>query len=161
MTPRRLLLVIEDGTEYTEALARLAPRDVEAPELVRAGNVAEARERLAERKPDGILLDVVFDRVPTESLAGDLPGLIARFGGDRARATRHLAESQGFYILDALAGELGYVPVVLAYDFSGEPQRLEALRRRVPRLSGLPEGASISQALEILLERTTRDHRVS
>ena len=151
MKGRRVLMVIEDGTEYTEALERLAPKDVEAPELVRAGNLAEARERLSERKPDAVLLDVVFDRVPEESLAGDVAGLIARFGGDRDRAARHLAENQGFYILDALAADLEDVPVVLAYDFGAEPQRLEALRRRVPRLSGLPEGASISQALEMLL----------
>lgn len=151
MSGRRVLLVIEDGMEYTEALSRLTPRTLEAPELVRAGNLREARQRLSERKPDAVLVDVVFDRVNEESLAGDLTGQIARFGGDRARATRHLADSQGFYILDALAGELGDVPVVIAYDFSAEPQRLEALRRRLPRLSGLPEGASISQALEMLL----------
>ena len=152
MSPRRLLLVIEDGTEYTEALARLAGRDESAPELVRAGNLTEARERLSERRPDAVLVDVVFDRVPEALLAGDIGVLIARFGGDRTRASRHLAESQGFYILDALADELKGVPVVLAYDFGAEPRRLEALRRRLPRLSGLPEGASISQALEILLE---------
>lgn len=151
MSGRRVVLVIEDGTEYTEALARLAPPNVEAPELVRAGSLAEARRMLADRKPSAVLLDVVFDRAPEEELAGDLAGLIARFGGDRARATRNLAENQGFYILDALADELTELPVVLAYDFSTEPQRLEALRRRVPRLSGLPEGASISQALEMLL----------
>ncbi len=76
---------------------------------------------------------------------------MARFGGDRVRAVRHLATHQGFYILDALAPMLEGVPVVLAYDFAVEPQRLQALRRRVPRLSGLEDGASISQALETML----------
>lgn len=152
MNGRRVVLVVEDGTEYSEALARLAPPEAEAPELVRAGGLGEARKLLTDRKPSAVLLDVVFDRTREEDLAGDLAGLIARFGGDRARASRHLAENQGFYILDALADLLAELPVVLAYDFSAEPQRLEALRRRVPRLSGLPEGASISRALEMLLE---------
>jgi hypothetical protein len=76
---------------------------------------------------------------------------VARFGGDRARAVRHLATHQGFYVLDALAAILPRVPVVLAYDFAGEPQRLEALRNRVPDLRGLPDGTSLSAALDLLL----------
>jgi hypothetical protein len=98
-----------------------------------------------------VFLDVVFDRTPEASLAGDAESLVARFGGDRARAVRHLATHQGFYILDALAPMLTGLTVILAYDFAAEPQRLEALRRRVPRLSGLQDGASLSQALEMML----------
>ena len=98
-----------------------------------------------------MFLDVVFDRTPEASLAGDAKSLVARFGGDRARAVRHLATNQGFYILDALAPALAGMPVILAFDFAVEPQRLEASRRRVPGLSGLQDGASISQALDTML----------
>ena len=97
-------------------------------------------------------MDVVFDRTPKETLAGDLGALISRFGGDRSRAVRHLEENQGFYILDALAAVLPErMPVVLAFDFTAEPSRLEALRRRIPELTGLQDGASLSEALRVLL----------
>ena len=54
--------------------------------FVRAGSLAEARAALAERAPDVVFLDVVFDRMPEFELAGDLDALVARHGGDRARA---------------------------------------------------------------------------
>ncbi len=142
----RRLLVVEDGTEYAEAFARLAPE----VEVVRAASLGEARAALASGA-DALFLDVVFDRVPEEALAGDLPALVARFGGDRDRAVRHLAENQGFYLLDALAGEIPPgLPVLLSWDLEAEPRRLEALRRRVPGLRGLPDGASLSEALDLL-----------
>lgn len=151
MTGPGRILVVEDGREYTDGFARLAAaRGVEA-EFVRAGGLAQARAALAAGPPDAVFLDVVFDRTPEGDLAGDLNGLVARWGGDRARAVRHLATNQGFYILDALAGALAGVRVVLAYDFTGEEKRLEALRERFPRLSGLPDGASLAASLDFLL----------
>jgi CheY-like chemotaxis protein len=148
------LLVVEDGSEYTEAFRALAARGSDGGvELFRAGDLAEAEARLASGRFDAVFLDVVFDRTPEERLAGDAAPLIARFGGDRARAMRRLADQQGFYVLDALAPRLGDagVRVVLAHDFSPEPQRLAALRDRVPGLLGLPEGASASETLRLLL----------
>jgi len=147
----RRVLVVEDGSEYVDGFERLAAaRGLDAV-FTRARDLESARAVLAAGRPAAVFLDVVFDRVPEASLAGDAETLVARFGGDRARAVRHLATHQGFYILDALAPMLEGVPVILAYDFAAEPQRLEALRRRVPRLSGLQDGASISQALEVML----------
>jgi hypothetical protein len=144
------LLVIEDGREYSEAFRALAP----GIEVVRAGSLAEAEEVLAGGGVDAVFLDVVFDRTPPELLAGDLAPLVARFGGDHPRAVRHLAEHQGFYILDALAGRIGDgTRVVLAHDFSAEPQRFAALTRRAPNLAGLPDGATATRALELLLAR--------
>jgi DNA-binding LytR/AlgR family response regulator len=147
------ILVVEDGREYVDGFTRLgAAKGVEA-EFVRAGNLSEARHALAEGRPDAVFLDVVFDRTAEPDLAGDLDTLVARTGGDRERAVRHLATHQGFYVLDALADELAGVRVVLAYDFTGEEKRLEALRARVPGLRGLPDGASLGAALEDLLGR--------
>lgn len=142
----RRLLVVEDGREYTEAFARLAPELT----VLRASSLAEAREVLASGV-DALFLDVVFDRIPEEGLAGDLAALVSRFGGDHARAVRHLSENQGFYLLDALASELPPgLPVVISWDFAAEPGRLEALRRRVPALRGLPDGSSLAEALGLL-----------
>ena len=150
MKPRRVL-VVEDGHEYSEAFTNLASAPLGEVVFERAGSLAEARSAIDARRPDAVFIDVVFDRAPEAALAGDIDGLIARFGGDRGRALRHLAESQGFYVLDALAPLVAGLPVVLAYDFSAEPRRLEALRERVPLLSGLPDGISIARALDALL----------
>jgi hypothetical protein len=150
----RTVLVIEDGTEYVEAIQNLASRG--PVELVRAADVHEARRTIGERRLDAVFLDVVFDRTPLEKLAGDVEALIRRFGGDRSRAETHLAENQGFYVLNELAGILpATIPVVIAYDFSAEPDRLAALRRAHPNLSGLPDGTPISEVLERLLGEVT------
>ena len=145
------VLVVEDGSEYVDGFERLAAaRGLDAI-FTRAGDLESARAALAAQRPRAVFLDVVFDRTPEASLAGNAESLVARFGGDRARAVRHLATNQGFYILDALAPLLAGMPVILAYDFAVEPLRLEALRQRVPRLSGLEDGSSISQALDMML----------
>jgi DNA-binding LytR/AlgR family response regulator len=147
------ILVVEDGREYVDGFARLAAaKGVEAA-FVRAGNLSEAGRALEEGRPDAVFLDVVFDRTPELELAGDLDALVARHGGDRAAAVRHLATHQGFYVLDALADELAGVRVVLAYDFTGEERRLASLQERFPMLSGLPDGASLGAALEDLLRK--------
>ena len=149
MSASRTVLVVEDGTEYTDAFRALAASD--AVELVRSGDGAEARRILAERRVDALFLDVVFDRTPPERLVGSLEEVIRRFGGDRQRAERHLAENQGFYLVSELAPLLpDGVRVVLAYDFSAEPERLAALRERCAQLSGITDGAPISAVLESL-----------
>ena len=154
MRSLREVLVVEDGVEYVEGFERLASARGLEIAFSRARDLASALAALASHRPDAVFLDVVFDRTPEERLAGDAEALVARFGGDRARAVRHLATHQGYYILDALAPMLTGLTVVLAYDFAVEPQRLEALRRRVPGLSGLQDGASLSQALELMLTDT-------
>lgn len=152
----RRVLVIEDGTEYTEAFRRLSPGGGAGPAVFdRAGSGAEARRALASAPPSAVFLDVVFDRTPEAELEGDLAALASRFGGDRRRAVRQLSELQGFYLLDTLAPLLPRVPVVLAYDFGAEPARLAALRRRVPTLEGLPDGAGLAAALALLLPPAT------
>ena len=151
MSAARRVLVVEVGPEYVEGFTRLAAARGDEVAFTRAASLAEARAALENGKPDAVFLDVVFDRTPEEALAGDLDALIARHGGDRARAVRHLATHQGFYLLDALADALAGVRLVLAYDFTAEEKRLEALRKRFPGLSGLPDGASLGAALSLLL----------
>jgi hypothetical protein len=143
---------VEDGSEYVDGFERLASARGLDVVFSRARDLESARAALSVDRPDALFLDVVFDRTPADRLAGDAGPLAARFGGDRVRAVRHLATHQGFYILDALAPLLADLTVVLAYDFAVEPQRLEALRERVRGLSGLPDGASLSAALDFLLK---------
>lgn len=157
MIAARVLLVVEDGTEYVDAFRALAANESGASlELVRAGNGGDAARILRERKIDALFLDVVFDRTPPDRLAGDLDREIRRFGGDRRRAERHLAENQGFYLFNELAPLLPEaVPVVIAYDFSVEPERLATLRQRWTALSGVADGTPISSVLEGLLASLT------
>jgi CheY-like chemotaxis protein len=132
------ILVVEDGLEYTRALERIAAGRAE---LVRAADAEEARRALEGGGFDAVLLDVVFDRIPEERLAGD-----------RERGIDHLARHQGFYVADALAPLLaGGTRVVMAYDFTGDPERLEALRRRLPGLEGLREGTGMEELLARLV----------
>ena len=151
MRALREVLVVEDGAEYVEGFERLASARGLEIAFSRARDLESARATLASHGPDALFLDVVFDRTPQDRLAGDAEALVTRFGGDRARAVRHLATEQGFYVLDALAALLRDIPVVLAYDFAAEPRRLEILRRRVPGLGGLPDGTSLTAALDLLL----------
>jgi CheY-like chemotaxis protein len=150
--PRRTVLVVEDGTEYTDAFRSLVANDSgDSLDLVRAGDGDEARRILTERRVDAVFLDVVFDRTPSQRLLGNPEDLLRRFGGDRRRAERHLAENQGFYLFNDLAPLLAEsVPVVLAYDFSLEPERLAALQRTRERLAGVTDGTPISEVLETL-----------
>ena len=147
------ILVVEDGTEYTEAFGRLSA-DVGPVELIRASHAEEARAFLATRPVSAVFLDVVFDRTPPEQLAGDRGELERRFEGDRSRVLEHLATHQGFYLLAELAPSIPPgVPVLLAHDFSSEPGRLGALRASVPGLDGVPESATTTQILRRLIGR--------
>lgn len=147
----RVVLVVEDGSEYVDALSGLAAGGLPV-ELLHAQDAEAARAVLSRRCVDAVFLDVVFDRTAPEKLAGDLGALIARFSGDRARALDALARNQGFYLLSELAPLIpAGAPVLLAHDFSGDPQRLEALRKTVPSLQGVEESSTISRVLERLL----------
>jgi hypothetical protein len=152
VTSRRLL-VVEDGREYSEAFERISAGAARPVRIVRAAGLAGALAALEPGGVDGVFLDVVFDRIPGGELTGPLDAVLARFGGDRERARKELADSQGFYLLDALAPLLRSLPVVIGWDFSLEPGRLAALRERVPRLEGLSDGAPLSEALVRLLGR--------
>ena len=146
-TPR--VLVVEDGFEYTHALERIADG---AAEFVRAADAEEAERLLRQSAFDAVFLDVVFDRTPQERLVGRGGDLDARFGRNAAGATEHLANRQGFYIADVLAPALSAsMPVVMAYDFSADPERLELLRARIPRLEGIREGVGLDELLIRLL----------
>jgi len=145
----KVILVVEDGTEYVEAFRRLAGADSRSPglELVRAGDAAEARRVLEQRRIDGVFIDVVFDRTPPEKLCGH-----ADTSPRRARSTEQLASQQGFYLAAELAGLLASVArVVIAYDFANEPGRLAALRERVPALEGVEDGTPLSRVLARLV----------
>lgn len=140
------LLVVEDGTEYTDNLARFAA-DLD---VTRAGDGAEALRLVAAAPFDLLFLDMRFDRIEPGRLLGDLAETQDRFNGDPVRARAFLEENQGTYILAALRAAGCPLPAVFSHDFDGEPRRWANLERRYAPVRYLPDNASASRILEIL-----------
>lgn len=136
---RHRILVIEDGSEYTETLSRFLG---ERFDFERAGSGPAALARLAEATFDAVFLDMKFDRAPEGELLGDVDEVADRFNGDPVAARRHLEEHQGTYVLAALREAGHAVPVLLSYDFSVEPRRWERLAARFAPVDHLPDLAS-------------------
>jgi len=140
------LLVIEDGTEYSE-FARLFLGDGFV--VASAFSAAEALAQLAGGGADALLIDLRFDRAPRELLFGDVRETAARlFAGDQPRALRYLQDQQGTLILAALRAAGHTQPAVFVHDFP--PRRLENLRRLYGRVAAVPafDAAAIRAAFE-------------
>ena len=138
------VLIVEDGDEYLESLSRFVP----GPRYLQAKSAAAALAVLVAGGVDLLYLDMRFDRIPRAALAGDHGALAAELG-DPERAWVHLEKNQGLYILDALrAAGYGSLPVVVAYDFSHEPQRLAYLRGLYPRLTWVGDAVTAEEIAE-------------
>jgi hypothetical protein len=128
------VLIVEDGDEYLQNLTRF----VAGPNYLQARGAKPALDLLAAHPIDIIYLDMRFDRLPREALVGDIDRLTRELGAERAY--RQLENNQGLYILEALR-EAGHArtPVILAYDFSREPERFAHLSQRHPALTWVPD----------------------
>lgn len=133
------ILVVEDGFEYTETLQRFLP---EGFTWERAGSGPAALERLATSSFEALFLDMRFDRVPEDQLLGDLAATADRFNGDPVQARQFLEDHQGNYVLAALREAGHMIPVLLSYDFEGEPRRWERLSAAYAPVDYLPDNAS-------------------
>lgn len=134
MTPPRVLIV-EDGTEYLTAYERFLGADFS---FARAGDGPDALAMLANERFAALVLDMRFDRA--ERLLGDLAPLAARYG-DPARARRFLEDHQGTFILAALREAGHALPVLVSYDFGGEPRRFRNLKARYSPVGWLDDAA--------------------
>lgn len=130
------VLIVEDGDEYLDNLSRFTP----GPRYLQAHSGAQAIALLAAERVDLIYLDMRFDRIPDSDLLGDRAAVARTQGDDETRITRYLAKNQGLYILEALrtAGH-AELPVILAYDFTGEPRRFAHLSKVHPSLTWVPD----------------------
>jgi CheY-like chemotaxis protein len=140
------VLVVEDGHEYTETLSRFLP-DVT---WERAGSGPDALQKLAAGAYDAVFSDMRFDRVPDEQLLGDIAETSDQFNGDAVQARRHLQDHQGTYVLAAIRQAGHPLPVLMSYDFEGEPKRWERLKKRHGRVDYLPDQASPAEILRRL-----------
>lgn len=141
------VLVIEDGFEYSELLARFLR---EGFRFRRAGNGAEAAEACRAERFDVLFLDMRFDRVPPGELVGDLGVLTERFNGDPVRARQHLEEQQGLYILAELRRAGVETRAVFSHDFAAEPRRWALLERQYAPVGWLADNASPGEIRRVL-----------
>ncbi|MEN0066365.1 MAG: response regulator [Myxococcota bacterium] len=134
------VLVIEDGTEYTDTMHRfVAPKGFE---FVRAGSGVEALAAVQRSAFDVLFLDMRFDRVPDHELIGDLTAATERCNGDPVAGLRFLQDHQGTYILAAIREAGSTLPVLMSYDFDNEGRRLARLVERYGPLEACRDVAS-------------------
>ncbi|MBT3222313.1 MAG: response regulator, partial [Proteobacteria bacterium] len=130
------ILVIEDGFEYTETLEQFLSRGFS---WERAGSGPEGVELLKSENFEGVFLDMRFDRVPVDLLFGDLEATADRFNGDPVQARCFLEDHQGNYILAAIRQAGIQLPVLMSYDFDGEPRRWKRISKRFAPVDYLPD----------------------
>jgi DNA-binding NarL/FixJ family response regulator len=128
------MLVVEDGSEYEEfATTFLGHRF----DVVASRSATEAIERLRERPVDVLLVDLRFERAPSESLIGDVDATAKRlFGGDRVRALRWIKDQQGTLVLAEIR-KAGFAQrAVFVHDFP--PDRLKNLGKLYGDVHAVP-----------------------
>jgi hypothetical protein len=142
-----VILIVEDGDEYLENLSAFVP----GPRYLQAHSGREALALLQAEPVDLVYLDMRFDRIPRSDLLGDHALATREQNGDPERAWRYLTNNQGLYILDALRRDgFGDLPVILAYDFSREPQRLKHLQRLYPSLTWVRDAVTPEEIRELM-----------
>lgn len=142
------LLIVEDGTEYRSFFGLFL---ASAYGFAHAQSGAEALARLGEGRVDGIVLDMRFDRTPTDRLLGDVEDVMRRhFGRDRDRALRYLQDQQGTLILEAIRKAGHTEPALFISDLP--PRRVENLKKLYGEVAAVPgfDAAAIRAALEAL-----------
>lgn len=143
------LLIIEDGDEYLRFFERYLTEH-SYQQVRQLEDCLEALEGAAP--PQGLVVDLRFDRVPREALTGDADEVAEElFGGDIDAAWRYIVDNQGFLILRELREAGHEQPALLISELS--ERRLENLRRLYGALDAVPtfDVRSIRAALERLL----------
>jgi hypothetical protein len=138
------LLIIEDGDEYLRFLSRYLTEH----RYLQARELSECLTLLAQR-PQALILDLRFDRVPREKLTGDAEEVADElFGGDVDAAWRYIVDNQGFLILKELRDAGHHQPALLVSEIPA--RRLENLRQLYGQIDAVPtfDRDAIASALE-------------
>jgi len=141
MTPRRLFVVCEDGTEYIDRFRRFLG---DRFDFVPATDFQTARAALPGAH--GLLLDLDFRRTPSDRLI-DQQGRAAAGLDSGTRA--HLAETQGILILRRLRAEQIATPAVLFADID-DPQQAAFLQSTLAPLVLAPSRLGLRELAELL-----------
>lgn len=135
-----MILVAEDGDEYVESLGRLG---LDA-QWLQAKSAADAVALAVAQPIACVVLDMRFDRIPRDQLAGDWAATVRLVGGNAERAWRYLAQHQGLYVLAALRAAGWRGPAIVAYDFAREARRFDVLRAQHAPLDWIGDDATAS-----------------
>ena len=127
------LLIVDDDPDFASSVATVC--EALGHEVATVHTTSEALERVAQRRPDGLLLDVMF---PEDSTAGfELAREIRRRHGNLPILMLTAVNQQfplGFSNKDI---DPKWLPVV---DFVEKPVDFDLLRQKITRLlSGTPE----------------------
>ena len=145
----RKLLVIEDGSEYTEfARALLGQEYLVFQAQTGAAALALLSTHASSQPIDALLIDLRFDRTPVVDLLGDVKETAMRlYGGDAGRAIRYLQDQQGILILAEARRCSHRQPAVFVHDFP--ERRLHNLRKLYGEVSAVPvfDAAAILRSL--------------
>ncbi len=140
------MLVVEDGTEYEEfANTFLGARFL----VVAAHSATEAIEQLRSRSVDALLVDLRFERAPSDLLVGDVDATARRlFGGDSVRALRWIKDQQGTLVLAEIRKAGFRQRAVFVHDFPSE--RLKNLAKLYGDVHAVPgfDAAAIGAVLD-------------
>ncbi len=127
------LLVIEDGNEYSE-FAQLFLPDFLVCQAMTAASTLAMLERVTI---SACLIDLRFDRAPTEALLGDVSTTANRlFAGNHGRALRYLQDQQGVLILAEMRARGHTQPAVFIHDFP--ERRLANLKKLYGAVQAVP-----------------------
>ena len=124
-----LVIVCEDGHEYLQRFSRFLGEELE---LLRVDDLASALAACA-RKPQALLFDLDFSRLPADKLI-DEGGMPAARPRDESR---RLAQMQGILILRALRSSGVTAPALLFADLD-DPARVKFLETSLAPLSVVP-----------------------
>jgi hypothetical protein len=128
------LLIIEDGSEYTEFARLFLQLDFVIHQAQSARKTLEALLRI---QMAALLIDLRFDRAPAEVLLGDVAVTAVRlFGGNQGRALRYLQDQQGVLILAEVRRHGYRQPALFIHDFPA--RRLANLRKLYGEVSAVP-----------------------
>jgi len=131
-------MIAEDGDEYLETLGRMGGEF----SWLQAKSARVAVELVGRHPVTCAVLDMRFDRVARGDLAGDFTAALRQVGGDSERAWRYLAQHQGLFVLAALRAAGWRGPGLIAYDFTRELRRFEALRSQYAPLDWIGDDAT-------------------
>lgn len=130
------LLIVDDDPDFASSVATVC--ESLGHEVATVHTTAEALDRVAQRRPDGLLLDVMFPEDPTAGF--ELARELRRRHGELPILMLTAVNQQfplGFSNKDI---DAKWLPVT---EFVEKPVDFELLRQKITRLlSGNPEGSA-------------------
>ena len=140
MSHRPVIVVCEDGHEYSERFTRLLGGEAR---FIRAPDLAAARSAI-DAGADGLFLDLDFRRAPPATLVDE--SSVAQAGRSDGES-RRLAQIQGILVLRALRQAGVTLPALLFADLD-DPARQDYLEQSLAPLEVIPSSVGLPAIAE-------------